>query len=115
MHDERRVLRRDDETANVGSERNKWCGRLALYGFLGALAWKTNVDKGGHRLHYLSVLAVFNEVLHTVLVVRIPAGWVDATKLAIIQDALRFGVDYALNGTVLTPIGGAFSFSFDRS
>jgi hypothetical protein len=54
-------------------------------------------------------------VLHAVLVVRIPAGWVDATKLAIIQDALRFGVDYALNGTVLTPIGGAFSLSFDKS
>lgn len=114
-HDERRVLRRDDETANVRSERNKRCRRLALYGVLGALAWKTNVDKGGHRLHYLSVLAVFNEVLHAVLVVRIPAGWVDATKLAIIQDALRFGVDYALNGTVLTPIGGAFSLSFDKS
>lgn len=61
------------------------------------------------------MLAIFNEILHTVLVVRVPAGWVDTTKLAIIQEGLRLGVDYALDGAVLAPIRGAFSLSFDRS
>lgn len=113
-HGHGRVLRRDNQPPDIGTERDEGRGGLGVCdGRVGTLAGQTDIDKGRHGLHDGGMLAA-EEVLHAALIVRVPASRVDPTKLAV-MEGLRIYVNQAIHGTVLTPIRGAFSLSLDRS